>query len=490
MLVSELPQLPLSGLSSTDMLIVLDTATSTTSQIPVSHLDSRFSGGTWGSITGTLSGQTDVQQAINARVSTGTTITINGVSQDLSTNRTFTVTTGVTWGQITGTLTGQTDLNVALNSRASTGTTITINGISQNLSTNRTWTLTGSTPSGIVDFLNVKDYGAVGDGSTNDRTAFQSCIHDASFQGKGVFVPKGTFYIGFSGLYGTTATAMLNITGSTIIKGSGPNVSKIKTPNSPAAGGGYDLFYVRDNVKLDIYDIELSGPTTVDTSTNADVGSNAGTATAPTFGINVHDCTVEGYVRLFNVKFTDKWLICTNVQANSGTGVFYFLLHDCDVYSYGMCCSMYGPDGADRNFIAYNTRFRNSGIPIAENNNQGWGHTLYLHPSMNWHLENCRFDIARRYAIHNFSGGGQLIAPEYARIVNCFFSSGVTEGIITSQSGPVEWIGGEYQGTGNITIPYSCTFTNVNFNPYHQSFLIDGGLDKGTGNMNGCTFNK
>jgi hypothetical protein len=47
--------------------------------------------GVWGAITGTLSNQTDLQSALDLKVPTSRTITINGVSQDLSANRTYTI---------------------------------------------------------------------------------------------------------------------------------------------------------------------------------------------------------------------------------------------------------------------------------------------------------------------------------------------------------------------------------------------------------------
>jgi hypothetical protein len=60
----------------------------------------------WGSITGTLSSQTDLQTALNAKqdslgftpVPTTRTLTINGTTQDLSADRTFTISTGITIG--------------------------------------------------------------------------------------------------------------------------------------------------------------------------------------------------------------------------------------------------------------------------------------------------------------------------------------------------------------------------------------------------------
>lgn len=93
-------------------------------------------GGIWGSITGILSSQTDLQSALNAKQATlvsGTNIkTINGNSV-LGTGD-LAVGGSSAWGSITGTLSSQTDLQSALNSKQATlvsGTNIkTINGSS------------------------------------------------------------------------------------------------------------------------------------------------------------------------------------------------------------------------------------------------------------------------------------------------------------------------------------------------------------------------
>jgi hypothetical protein len=45
----------------------------------------------WGQVSGTLSNQTDLQSALDLKVPTSRTLTINGVSQDLSANRTYTI---------------------------------------------------------------------------------------------------------------------------------------------------------------------------------------------------------------------------------------------------------------------------------------------------------------------------------------------------------------------------------------------------------------
>ena len=52
----------------------------------------------WGDIGGTLSDQTDLNTALNGKVPTTRNLTINGVTQDLSADRTFTIATGLTIG--------------------------------------------------------------------------------------------------------------------------------------------------------------------------------------------------------------------------------------------------------------------------------------------------------------------------------------------------------------------------------------------------------
>jgi len=49
---------------------------------------------TWGNITGTLSNQTDLQTALNAKVPTSRILTINGTSYNLSADRSWTISTG------------------------------------------------------------------------------------------------------------------------------------------------------------------------------------------------------------------------------------------------------------------------------------------------------------------------------------------------------------------------------------------------------------
>lgn len=95
-------------------------------------------GGTWGTITGTLSNQTDLQAALDGKVSTSLSITITGTAnqitssagaQDLSANRTWTLSlpddvnipTSLTVGEIRGTTAIGADLLLRSTTHATKG---------------------------------------------------------------------------------------------------------------------------------------------------------------------------------------------------------------------------------------------------------------------------------------------------------------------------------------------------------------------------------
>jgi hypothetical protein len=170
-------------------------------------------GGTWGSITGTLSSQTDLQTALNAKAPsaspalTGVPTTPTQATNDNSTQivnsawvraQGYGAAGSAAWGAITGTLSNQTDLNTALSAKAPsaspsfTGTVTTpiTGGGVQCVEANNGGVLSG-TGEGCAG-LNVfqfSAYGAVGDDSTDNCangavTAFTAAVN--SYGGAGV----------------------------------------------------------------------------------------------------------------------------------------------------------------------------------------------------------------------------------------------------------------------------------------------------------------
>ena len=89
-----------SNLASTDLLEIsqLVSGSYVTKSITGAEIAASAPAAAWGTITGTLSAQTDLNTALSGKVPTTRTLTINGTTQDLSADRTFTISTGITIG--------------------------------------------------------------------------------------------------------------------------------------------------------------------------------------------------------------------------------------------------------------------------------------------------------------------------------------------------------------------------------------------------------
>jgi hypothetical protein len=108
-----------------------------------------------------------------------------------------------------------------------------------------------STTAGVVQNFDVRAYGAVGDGVTNDTTAVQAAITAAIAAGGGVvFFPAGTYVVSTGLSNGTIfSISSPNLT----FRGAGKKVSIIKS--STAMGAGHTLFAVNSTSRVVFEDL-------------------------------------------------------------------------------------------------------------------------------------------------------------------------------------------------------------------------------------------
>ena len=83
----------------------------------------------------------------------------------------------IRWGNISGTLSNQTDLNTELSNKANNSIIATGSITSRNISDR------------FADIINVKDFGAVGDGITNDTAAIQAAFNKCG----NIYIPDGEY---------------------------------------------------------------------------------------------------------------------------------------------------------------------------------------------------------------------------------------------------------------------------------------------------------
>lgn len=123
-------------------------------------------------------------------------------------------TTGVTIASTGGGGGGGSDIAIYDNGVLKTSTATSLNFVNNTVALSGTdVTVRAFSPT----YLNVKDYGAVGDGVTNDSSAVQSAITAAKTSNKSVFFPDGTYII--SSLGTQSGRVFLIGTGNSVLKG-------------------------------------------------------------------------------------------------------------------------------------------------------------------------------------------------------------------------------------------------------------------------------
>jgi hypothetical protein len=174
-------------------------------------------------------------------------------------------------------------------------------------------TKSGMTPRTITDVLlfdqkdvsaNVKDFGALGDGTTDDRSAIQSAIDSAAAT---IYFPKGTYLIG---------SALVLASNKTLV-GDGCMSTSIK-----ANGNGFSLLVDNGTAKSDIAIKGIKFTTATGGASQRAIYLSANTTTAST-NISVSDCEFDTTFRGVQVDFGKNINLVGNIFQNlGGEGVY------------------------------------------------------------------------------------------------------------------------------------------------------------------------
>jgi len=173
--------------------------------------------------------------------------------------------------------------------------------------TNVTYTATGTGAVGrtvqsrLTETVSVKDFGAKGDGTTDDTAAIQSALNSGSVD---VYLPKGTYIV-----TALTISATLRFHGEGTLKRS-------------ASASSYMLSISVSNVTVDGISFDGAGAGSTIGTTNQSEGAIIayGTdSTAPVVNINVRNCKIDGLAGFgIRVNYASNVRIENNLIDNCG----------------------------------------------------------------------------------------------------------------------------------------------------------------------------
>ncbi|MHC5536675.1 glycosyl hydrolase family 28-related protein, partial [Singulisphaera rosea] len=284
----------------------------------------------------------------------------------------------------------------------------------------------------FADVVNVKDFGAAGDGSTNDTAAIQAAINSAAAlvvgasSGATVFFPPGTYQVSADGGNG------LLMANNVQLKGSGPFITVLRWNGTPSLGG--NLILVRGaNVSCGFSSLSIKGPNTQFGPTS-DPNCQAIVVSSPT--------TIAGTVTVDNCQISNFWY-AIHISPNATSGNASALhVTDCDLQAYTAIQSAQKGAGT--------ISLLNCDIHGCGADSSNLYHGIYLFPSNSVQINNCRFynycPTATGYGIQLY--GDDPGAPAYCLISNTSIDASHAHGIITNTNGPTQIGNSQISATG------------------------------------------
>ena len=265
--------------------------------------------------------------------------------------------------------------------------------------------------------INVMDpaYGAKGDGTTNDRDAFQAAIDAAVEAGVSLHVPAPPqFYrIGLDPNHDR-----LLIGGDLTILGEGRGTTTLRfTVKTTNSGKNYSAFFVPGGVNFHIANLRLEE----DLHQPVEQFEFMGVFFQPSAADNT--CFVESV----DIDGFTHCLYSPSSGNDSSDGELFLTVRDCDLHPWWtFCIGLWTVPGGHKRLHIYDSY-------LHDNQN---GHLVYTHPHNSVYVENTRFDGASSWAFH-FQGTEVAGDPEYQRFICCWFGPRNTQSLITQDRATV-----------------------------------------------------
>ena len=265
--------------------------------------------------------------------------------------------------------------------------------------------------------INLMDpaYGARGDGTTNDRDAFQAAIDAAVEAGVPLYVPRPPqFYrIGLDPNHDR-----LLVGGDLAIVGEGRATTTLRfTVSTTAAGKPFSAFFVPGGVNFQLADLRLEE----DLHQAVEQFEFMGVFYEPSAADSA--CLVESV----DIEGFTHCLYSPSSGNDSSDGELFLTVRDCDLHPWwSFCIGLWTVPGGHKRLHIYDSY-------LHDNQN---GHLVYTHPHNSVHVENTHFDGASSWAFH-FQGTEVAGDPEYQRFIGCWFGPRNTQGLITQDRATV-----------------------------------------------------
>lgn len=265
--------------------------------------------------------------------------------------------------------------------------------------------------------INVMDpaFGARGDGTTNDRDAFQAAI-DAAIDAKlPLWIPKPPQFYRISL---DPDHDRLLVSDDLAIIGEGRESATLRfTVQTTAAGHHYAGIFVAGGVNFQLAEVRL------------EEDLHQPLEQFEFYAVHFESSGVDSVCLVENVDidgFTDC-LYCPSSGIDGATGELFLTLKNCDIkpwWQHGI--SFWTVPGGHKRLHIFDSYLHD---------NQ-YSHLIYCHPHNSVYIENTRFDGASSWAFH-FQGSEVAGDPEYQRFVGCWFGPRNTQGLITQDRATV-----------------------------------------------------